>query len=193
MVICKTGLGGITSPDKLVEFLQDFSASVEITGWVNKVSYKYVAEQYLNNKISAATFIPSNVFLTNRSGSCYDLALFSCSVLSVMGHKCDILNFGWNTDIPAVHASCRFWEGEQWYTIHGFLYGRETCILGPFVSLEEFIKGFSNVVKMDTGRDMKMVFVDSFGFEEFGNPTLITKLYPIEKKIEKLEYWHELP
>jgi hypothetical protein len=183
-------LGGINSPGTLVGFLQAFAASAEITTWVDKVSYKYVADQYVNkDSICSSTFQSSGSFLTNRSGSCYDLAMFSANILRLLGYECDMLNFGWISDIKTVHAACRFWHNDEWYIVHGFLNGRITSIEGSFFSIKDFIEKFAVMEKEETGKDIKMIFIDSFGFEKFGEPTSLTRLYPSKQETVKLGYW----
>ena len=76
----------VTSPEKLVDFLQSFKHDFRYSTNLSKVNFDYLVKQYFtNNSLPSFTFTPSNLVLSRKKGSCYDLSLLSYKVLTGLG------------------------------------------------------------------------------------------------------------
>jgi len=188
----------VTSPEKLVDFLQSFKHDFRYSTNLSKVNFDYLVKQYFtNNSLPSFTFVPTDLVLSSKKGSCYDLSLLSYKVLTGLGYKCDILHFGWTPKestslgiVSCMHTVCRYKSKRGWYTLHGFLYGNKVSILGPFSSVSSFAKIFSSIIEKGSKRDsISITFIDSLSFESKAVPSLLTRLYPVEKDTSELRYW----
>lgn len=191
----------VKTPEDLVLYFQDFKHNLSGgSGNLPKViNFDTIVFRYFNEaSLPRFTFYPSDLFIEAKEGSCYDLALLSYKVLCSLGYKCDMLHFGWTPKeasgfgiVSCWHMVCRFWVGESWFVLQGFLYKSKVCILGPFSSLEEFVRGLTLILIKELKKaSLSIAFVDSL---EFGDtkevPTSIRKLYPTTLSSETLGYW----
>lgn len=188
----------IKSPEDLLEYLKGFGHDFRYSTNLSNIDFDYVVDQYFcKGSLPSFTFAPLSFTLESRRGSCYDLALLSCKVLMDLGFSCDIFHFGWTPKkssslsiLSCMHTACRFWVGGDWYLLQGFLYRGEICILGPFSSLEAFIKEFSFIILRELKRDnISITFIDSLGFGFKEVPISLSRLYPVVCGPKPLGYW----
>jgi len=188
----------IKTPESLVNYLKGFEHDFRYSTSLSRVNFDYVVDQYFSKgNLPSFTFLPSKTFLESGKGSCYDVALLSCRVLSGLGYKCDILHLGWTPRdssslgiLSCMHAVCRFWSGTSWFTLHGFLYKDTVRLLGPFYSVDDFVKEFSSIIRKFSGRsNSNITFIDSLQFFNKEVPTFCQGLFPVKSSLVPLGYW----
>lgn len=185
----------INDPEELIKFFDVFSHnSMDF----KRLDYSNVLHQYLSNDslpIDGA-LSTKDFFLESKKGTCYDFSIFSCHILLNLGYKSDVLFFMWtpeiNTDkgfVSCSHGVCRFVINDLWYVVSGFLYGYDIRILGPFLSLDDFINKFNVIIHRYVDSDI--VIIDSWLFSSNDQyfPYYKEKLYPVKADKRLFKYY----
>jgi hypothetical protein len=192
-----TNLDEIRKPEELVEFFGGFRHNFRYPSSLTTEGIDLTLDKYTNySKLPRVAFPTKEEVLISKECSCYDMAFISYHILTELGYKCDILHFGLTPKdssslsiLSCRHSMCRYWVYTRWYALQGFLYKLPVSLLGPFLSMEDFLASMASTVSKILSRPTGITFLDVWNFESDYLPTLITRLYPTYVPTSKLDYW----